>query len=105
MLRQWSINFTLIHLIEDQWFRRHDGYDVEAWGEANRLPWGFAVVGSLLIAYYAGGVRGMNQTWYTGPIGQHFGPSGGDVGVFLSGAFTLIIYPIFRTIEKRVPGK
>ena len=47
----------------------------------------------------------MAQTWYVGPIAAHFGSYGGDVGVYLSAAITLVWYPIARTIEKKYTGR
>ena len=35
------------------------------------------------------------------PIARMFGPYGGDVGVYMSGAITLLVYPIARTLEKK----
>ena len=78
---------------------------MSAWDQPNKLPWGAAAVMALLIGYLAGGVTGMSQTWYIGPIAAKFGGDGGDVGVYLSGVFTIISYPILRTIEKRMTGR
>jgi NCS1 nucleoside transporter family len=65
MLGYWTISFTLILLIEDQWFRKRsgEGYDLEAWDQPSRLPPGFAAVIALLAGYLAGGVTGMAQVW------------------------------------------
>ena len=62
----------------------------------------------MLIGYLAGGVTGMAQTWYTGlkfAVAQKVGESGGDVGVFLSAAFTLVTYPLLRMLEKAQTGR
>jgi purine-cytosine permease-like protein len=66
LLGYWTISFTIILLIEDQWFRRKDGYILEVWDQPDKLPWGVAAVFALLTGYLAGGVTGMSQTWYTG---------------------------------------
>ena len=105
LLGYWTISFTFILLIEDLWFRRHEGYNLFAWDQPDKLPWGAAAVFSLLVGYLAGGLPGMAQVWYVGPIAAKFGTYGGDVGVFLSGIFTLIVYPPARYLEKRVSGK
>ena len=60
---------------------------------------------ALLVGYLAGGVTGMSQTWYIGPIAAKFGGFGGDVGIFLSAVFTILVYPIARTIEKKQTGR
>ena len=105
LLGYWTVSFTLILLIEDKWFRRFEGYNLSAWDQPSKLPWGAAAVLSLLIGYLAGGVTGMAQTWYIGPIAAKFGGYGGDVGVFLSGVFTLITYPPLRMLEKKYTGR
>lgn len=66
LLGYWTVSFTIILLLEDQWFRRHDGYNLNAWDVPDKLPWGVAAVLALLSGYLAGGVTGMSQTWYIG---------------------------------------
>ncbi|CAG8957632.1 hypothetical protein HYFRA_00010499 [Hymenoscyphus fraxineus] len=105
LLGYWTISFTLVLLIEDQWFRRHIGYDLEIWDLPEKLPWGVAAVFALLVGYLAGGVPGMSQVWYVGPIAAKFGGFGGDVGIYLSGVLTLLVYPPARYLEMRVTGK
>lgn len=105
LLGYWTVSFTLILLLEDKWFRRHDGYNLVSWDNPKKLPLGIAAVTALLAGYLAGGLPGMAQVWYVGPIAAKFGPYGGDVGIYLSGAFTLIWYPIARTLEKKYSGR
>lgn len=59
LLGYWTISFTLILLVEDKWFRRHDGYNLSAWNQPRKLPVGIAAVFALLTGYLAGGVTGM----------------------------------------------
>jgi purine-cytosine permease-like protein len=47
----------------------------------------------------------MSQTWYIGPIAAKFGGDGGDVGIFMSGAITAVVYPIGRYLEKKYVGR
>lgn len=105
LLGYWTISFTFILLIEDQWFRRHEGYNLEVWDQPNKLPWGCAAVFSLLAGYLAGGLPGMAQVWYVGAIAAKFGPYGGDVGIFMSGAITLVCYPPLRYLERKYTGR
>ena len=105
LLGYWTLSFTLVLLVEDRFFRRHEGYDLSVWNSPSKLPWGAAAVMAMLTGYLAGGVTGMAQTWYVGPIARKFGPFGGDVGIFLSGAFTLVTYPLLRTLEKKHTGR
>ena len=105
LLGYWTVSFTLILLIEDKVFRRHEGYNLSAWDQPSKLPWGAAAVTALLIGYLAGGVTGMSQTWYIGPIALKFGAHGGDVGIYLSGVFTIVTYPFLRILEKKQTGR
>ena len=105
LLGYWTVSFTLILLIEDKWFRRSEGYNLSAWNRPSKLPWGAAAVTALLTGYLAGGVTGMAQTWYIGPIAAKFGTYGGDVGIYLSAVFTAVTYPPLRTLEKRMTGR
>jgi purine-cytosine permease-like protein len=105
LLGYWTISFTFILLIEDRWFRRHEGYNLFVWDNAAKLPWGVAAVLALLSGYLAGGLTGMSQVWYIGPIAKKFGPYGGDVGIFLSGAITLVVYPTARYLERKYTGR
>lgn len=105
LLGYWTVSFTVILLCEDVLFRRRAGYDLTAWDKADQLPWGVAAVFSLLAGYLAGGVTGMSQTWYTGPIALQFGGAGGDVGIYLSFAITLVVYPAARALEKKWTGR
>lgn len=105
LLGYWTISFTFILLIEDKWFRRHEGYNLFVWDNPHKLPWGLAAVIALLSGYLAGGVTGMSQIWYIGPIAKKFGPYGGDVGVFLSGVITLVVYPPGRYLERKYTGR
>lgn len=68
LLGYWTISFTFILLIEDQWFRRREGYNLLVWDQPSGLPWGIAAVSALLAGYLAGGVTGMAQTWYIGQL-------------------------------------
>jgi purine-cytosine permease-like protein len=105
LLGYWTVSFTIILLIEDQWFRRREGYNLNVWDVPDKLPWGLAAVMSLLTGYLAGGVTGMSQTWYIGPIAAKFGGFGGDVGVYMSLALTLLVYPPLRWYERKRTGR
>jgi len=105
LLGYWTVSFTIILLIEDQFFRKKSGYNLSYWNMPDKLPWGLAAVLALLTGYLAGGLPGMAQTWYIGPIAKLFGPFGGDVGIYLSAAFTLVVYPVARIVEKKYIGR
>ncbi|EZF41746.1 hypothetical protein H102_04538 [Trichophyton rubrum CBS 100081] len=105
MLGYLTAGYSVIVFIEDQWFRRRDGYDLQAWDNKNGLPWGVAAVGAMAVSYGTGAVPGMNTTWYIGPIAAMFGNPAGDVGLILNTVFTAFTYFIFRTVEKRFVGR
>ncbi|KAF3479702.1 cytosine permease [Arthroderma uncinatum] len=105
MLGYLTAAYSVILFMEDRWFRRHDGYDLTAWNDKHRLPWGLAAVASLVVSYMAGAIPGMNTTWFIGPIAAKFGTPAGDVGLILNTTFTVITYFTFRTIEKRMVGR
>ena len=105
LLGYWTISFTFILLIEDKLFRRREGYNLAMWDRPKELPWGAAAIFALLAGYLAGGVTGMAQTWYVGPIALYFGPYGGDVGIYLSGVITIITYIPARFLERKYTGR
>lgn len=105
LLGYWTVSFTVILVLEDQVFRKNSGYDLLVWNTRSRLPLGAAAVLALFCGYLAGGVPGMAQTWYVGPIAAKFSTTGGDVGIYMSGAITLLVYPVARSIEKRYVGR
>ena len=105
LLGYWSICFAVVLFIEDQWFRRHDGYDLQAWDSPKGLPVGVAAVSTLIIGYCVGAPLGMDQTWFVGPIAKAFGGIGGDVGTFLCFAISIVVYLPSRTIEKKLTGR
>ena len=108
LLGYWTISFTLILLIEDQWFRKRlplNGYQLAVWDMAGKLPFGVAAVLALLAGYLAGGVPGMAKPWYVGPIAAKFGPFGGDVGTWMSGLITITVYLPARWYEILKTGR
>jgi purine-cytosine permease-like protein len=63
MLGYWTLAFATIIFIEHFWFRpRLGGYDLSAWQDQKRMPWGLAGTASLLIGI-GFSFLGMAQTW------------------------------------------
>ena len=63
ILGYWTLAFAMILFIEHFWFRpRLGGYDVSAWQDQKRMPWGIAGTASLLIGI-GFSFLGMAQTW------------------------------------------
>ncbi|KKK15455.1 hypothetical protein P175DRAFT_0502085 [Aspergillus ochraceoroseus IBT 24754] len=105
LLGYWTVSYTIILLIEHVWFRHRRDYHLAAWDKPSDLPIGAAAVFTLLASYLGGGVPGMAQVWYIGPIAAKFGPYGGDVGIFMSFAITLLLYPPARYLERKYTGR
>lgn len=105
MLGYWAIAFTCILFVEDRVFRRRTGYNLDGWDTPSKLPLGIAAVFSLLAGYLGGGLQGMAQVWYIGSVARKFGPYGGDVGIYLTAAITLVCYPTTRYLERKYTGR
>lgn len=105
LLGYWSVCFAVILFLEDQWFRRRDGYDVHAWDSPKDLPVGIAALVTLIVGYLVGALLGMDQTWFVGPVAKSFGGIGGDVGIYLCFVISIVMYWPLRTIEKKMAGR
>lgn len=79
-------------------FRRGTGaYRPEEYDSPEKLPVGFAALVAFAFGV-AGGVLGMTQKWWTGPIGQL---CGGDLGFELAFGFSAVSYLVLRFAEMR----
>ena len=105
LLGYWTVAFTFILAMENFIFRRRAGYNLTSWDQPEKLPLGLAATFTLIASYCGGGVPGMSQTWFVGPVAAYFGPFGGDVGLFMSAAITLLLYPGLRYLEKKYTGR
>lgn len=105
LLGYWSVCFAVIVCMEDQWFRRRDGYDLSVWDTPKALPLGVAAVVTLLASYLIGALLGMDQTWFVGPVAKAFGGIGGDVGIYMCFALSIVLYFPLRTFEKKKMGR
>jgi len=105
LLSYWLVIYSIILLEEHFIFRRGkwSNYNVDEYADARKLPLGLAAFFALSIGI-AGAVLGMATPWYVGVLGRKIGDPvfGGDIGFELSGGFTMITYPIFRYIERRL---
>ena len=94
-----SLSEHLIHNRGD--FSRYDSKNVDS---KLAYPVGYAGVFGFLCGV-AGVVVGMNQVWYSGPIGRKIGAPGGDIGFELGFAFSFIGYNLVRPLEKKYVGR
>ncbi|KAJ4477121.1 permease for cytosine/purines, uracil, thiamine, allantoin-domain-containing protein [Lentinula lateritia] len=103
MLAYWFAIFSAILIEEHLIFRRGkwSNYNPEDYNNWRKLPLGVASFIALSCGV-AGAVLGMAQPWYIGVIGRMIGnpESGGDIGFELAFAFSAIVYPPLRWIEK-----
>lgn len=105
VLAYWLAIYAIVLLEEHLIFRKgFSGYNVEDWNTYSKLPLGIAALFALG-AGVAGMVIGMEQSYWTGPIAKKIGEFGGDVGFELSFAFSGIVYPIARFVERKLIGR
>ncbi|WFD45273.1 hypothetical protein MPSI1_003955 [Malassezia psittaci] len=99
ILAYWCGMFSGITLADVCVLRRFNlnTYDVSIWKNCSRLPPGIAGIASFLIPI-ALIVPCMDQTWYTGPLAEHSGDLGFEVGI----VFSFTLYLILRPLEKRI---
>ncbi|KAJ3733283.1 permease for cytosine/purines, uracil, thiamine, allantoin-domain-containing protein [Lentinula guzmanii] len=107
ILAYWLAIFSTI-LIEEHLIFRHgkwSNYNPDDFSNWRKLPLGIASFIALTCGV-AGAVLGMAQTWYIGVIGGMIGDPefGGDIGFELAFAFSAIVYPPLRWIEKKYWG-
>lgn len=79
-------------------------YNWNNWNKPHLITMGIASA----VAFVCGAVgaaMGMNQVYYQGPLAKKIGDSGGDIGMWLAGAFTAIVYPVVRYFELKRFGR
>lgn len=105
LMGYWLMIFVSIVLEEHLIFRRNIGFDWTKWEDQKHLPLGFAALLAFLIGW-AGAIIGMDQVWFIGPVAKRVGAgTGGDIGIWLGAAFTLIVFPPLRYLEIKRFGR
>ena len=99
----WSTVFAAIVIVEHVVFRRSDWstYDLAQWCVPRGLPPGLAAILAFLCACGII-VPCMSQAWYEGPIA---GKGTGDIGVIVGFVLAVVVYPVFRIVEKSISGR
>lgn len=80
------------------------GYDLKAWNNPSKLPFGWAG-GFAFASGIAGCVVGMSETWYVGSLARLIGDDGGDIGNELAFLFTLVVFLPARYFERKYTGR
>lgn len=106
LLGYYNTAFVAILAIEHYYFRGGNlaNYDLDGWNTPSRLPIGIAGLISFLLGI-VGAILGMVETYYVGVIAKMIGDDGGDIGNELALVFTVISYPILRTLELKYIGR
>lgn len=79
-------------------------YNWDQWNNINVLTHGIAATTSFICGI-AGAVLGMAQVYYVGPAAAHFGPAGGDLGMWLTMGISGVLYPPLRYWELKKFGR
>lgn len=100
MMAYWVCPYLIIVLEEDVIFHvwRGKAYDWTIWQDKKQLPLGVAAMIAWLVGC-AGAIVGMSQVYYAGPLALRVGGLGGDIGGWLSIAFSGVVYPPLRYLE------
>lgn len=98
----WIIPFGTILLLEHFVWRRNYEYDLTAWNDRTKLPYGIAAS----IAFVVGTVvalLSMSQTWWVGPIAMGVGgtSSGTDISWILAFIVSAALYVPMRWYERQ----
>lgn len=102
VLAYWSALYAAVILVDHIFIRRtsFESYDISAWNDWHRLPWGVAAVGSAALSLGLL-VPSISQIWFTGPIAKH----SGDLGFELGFAACALLYFPCRLLERRLTGR
>lgn len=93
-----------LHKIKRRLLASRNRYNWDMWNNYDVLTHGYAATFAFLCGV-AGVVVGMAQAYWIGPIAAKFGESGGDIAMWLSMAFSGIIYPWCRYLELKKYGR
>ncbi|QHS73159.1 Tpn1p [Saccharomyces paradoxus] len=95
---------TNIHLLKRKHKVTKHRYNWDKWEDYEVLTHGYAATFAFVVGV-AGVVVGMAQAYWIGPIAAKFGEYGGDVAMWLSMAFSGLVYPPCRYLELRKFGR
>jgi purine-cytosine permease-like protein len=101
----WLTPFLAILFLEHMIWRRGYAYDIAAWQNSRKLPYGIAAS----ITFLTGTVLAilcMSQVWWVGPIALKVGnpPNGTDISWELALGATTLLYIPLRWLERKMWG-
>lgn len=101
----WITPFNVIILLEDYIWRRKGGYDLNAYNDKTKLPYGIAASISFVIGTVLS-VLCMSQVWWVGPIASAIGgsESGTDISWMLAIVVCTLTYVPMRYLERKKWG-
>jgi hypothetical protein len=79
-------------------------YDFNTWDKPSLLPFGWGAIGAFCFGFL-GAALGMKVTGYKGPIAALIGTGGANIGHELTFAFSALMFPLFRWLEKKYTGR
>ena len=105
VIAYWLTPFLAIIFLEHIIWRRGFAYDISAWQNPQKLPYGLAAS----FTFIAGTVLAilcMSQTWWVGPIALKVGnpPYGTDISWELALGATILMYVPLRWFERKQWG-
>ncbi|KAH7633764.1 permease for cytosine/purines, uracil, thiamine, allantoin-domain-containing protein [Sordaria sp. MPI-SDFR-AT-0083] len=102
LIGYWCSAFLGVVMVDHLWFKRGDcrRYDLEAWNDAGRLPWGIAAL-TAAVASFGLVIPSMDQVWWQGPIAKTTGDLGFEFAFVVSG----LLYVPLRMVEMKVSGR
>jgi purine-cytosine permease-like protein len=105
VIAYWLTPFLAIMLLEHLCFRRGYAYDITAWEDPKKLPYGFAAFTVFCIGTVLA-ILCMSQVWWVGPIALAVGnaPYGTDISWELALGATIVLYVPLRWLERRMTG-
>lgn len=98
----WLAPFCTILLLEHFIWRRCYAYDLSAWDDPAKLPYGIAASVSFIVGTVLS-LLCMNQVWWVGPIALGIGPApyGTDISWLLALSVCTVLYVPLRMWERR----
>ncbi|THH02634.1 hypothetical protein EW145_g6721 [Phellinidium pouzarii] len=104
LLSYWLVIFSAVLIEEHLIFRKGkwSNYNPDDYDKPDHLPLGIAAALAAGCGVM-GAVLGMATQWYVGVLGRKIGDPefGGDIGFELSFAFSALVYPIARYLERK----